>query len=90
MQLDEAAREVTIEGEPLEFGVLRELDRARGAVSRSQLVEAVWDTSYTGGSNVVDAVVHSVREKLGPHGGAIETVRGVGYRLREGWTTEPV
>jgi DNA-binding response OmpR family regulator len=49
----------------------------------------VWETSFTGGSNVVDAVVHALRAKLGPHGDAVETVRGVGYRLREGWTTEP-
>ena len=34
-------------------------------------------------------IVHSLREKLGAHGDAVETVRGVGYRLREGWTTEP-
>jgi DNA-binding response OmpR family regulator len=70
--------------------VLQRLERARGrTVTRRELLEAVWETSYTGGSNIVDAVVHSLREKLGPHGDAVETVRGVGYRLREGWTTEP-
>jgi Transcriptional regulatory protein, C terminal/AAA ATPase domain len=94
IQLNESAHEVVIEGNRtqltrLEFGVLRELDLARGAVSRARLLETVWETSFTGGSNVVDAVVHSLREKLGPHGDAVETVRGIGYRLREGWTTEP-
>jgi Transcriptional regulatory protein, C terminal len=94
LQLDENAREVVIEGArtqltPLEFGVLRRLEQAGGrAVSRRDLLEAVWGTTYTGGSNVVDAVMHSLREKLGSHGEAVETVRGIGYRLREGWTTE--
>jgi Transcriptional regulatory protein, C terminal len=95
LALDETAREVVVEGSrisltPLEFGVLQRLERARGrAVTRKELLEAVWETSFTGGSNVVDAVVHALRAKLGPHGDAVETVRGVGYRLREGWTTEP-
>jgi hypothetical protein len=95
LALDETAREVVVEGSrisltPLEFGVLQRLEQARGrAVTRRELLEAVWETSFTGGSNVVDAVVHALREKLGPHGDAVETVRGVGYRLREGWTTEP-
>jgi hypothetical protein len=35
------------------------------------------------------AGIHSLREKLGAHADAVETVRSVGYRLREGWTTEP-
>jgi hypothetical protein len=95
LALDETAREVVVEGSrisltPLEFGVLQRLERARGrAVTRRELLEAVWETSFMGGSNVVDAVVHALREKLGPHGDAVETVRGVGYRLREGWTAEP-
>jgi DNA-binding response OmpR family regulator len=95
LALDETAREVVVEGTrisltPLEFGVLQRLEQARGrAVRRKELLEAVWETSFTGGSNVVDAVIHALRERLGPHGDAVETVRGVGYRLREGWTTEP-
>jgi hypothetical protein len=88
IRLDETAREVVIEGArtslaPLEFGVLQALHGAGGrAVTRRELLHAVWETDYTGGSNVVDAVVHSLREKLGVHGSAVETVRGVGYRLR--------
>jgi hypothetical protein len=96
LQLDETSHEVVIEGSrigltPLEFGVLQRLESAHGrAVTRAELLESVWETSFTGGSNVVDAVVHSLRERLRPHGNAVETVRGVGYRLREGWTTQPV
>jgi hypothetical protein len=95
LRLDEASHEVGVEGmriglTPLEFGVLERLEQAHGrAVTRAELLESVWETSFTGGSNVVDAVVHSLREKLAANADAVETVRGVGYRLREGWTTEP-
>jgi hypothetical protein len=88
LRLDETANEVVVEGEPisltpLEFGVLARLDRAAGrAVTRRDLLESVWGTSFTGGSNVVDAVIHSLREKLSVHADAVQTVRNVGYRLR--------
>jgi DNA-binding response OmpR family regulator len=94
LRLDATANEVVVEGKPisltpLEFGVLAQLEQANGrAVSRRELLESVWGTTFTGGSNVVDAVVHSLREKLSAHADAVETVRSVGYRLREGWTTE--
>ena len=88
LRLDESANEVFLNGEPvsltpLEFGVLARLDRAGGRpVTRRDLLESVWDTSFTGGSNVVDAVVHSLREKLGAEADMVQTVRSVGYRLR--------
>ncbi len=67
----------------LEFGVLRALYERRGRpVSRVDLIGSAWGTSYTGGSNVVDVVVRGLRRKLGDHAARIETVRGVGYRLR--------
>ena len=88
LRLDPRANEVFVEGEPvsltpLEFGVLAQLESAGGrAVTRRELLESVWGTSFSGGSNVVDAVVHSLREKLGAHAEAVQTVRSVGYRLR--------
>jgi hypothetical protein len=88
LRLDESANEVFLDGEPvsltpLEFGVLAQLEQAGGRpLSRRELLETVWGTSFTGGSNVVDAVVHSLREKLGSHADTVQTVRGVGYRLR--------
>jgi AAA ATPase domain len=90
IRLDESAHEVILDGTPtaltpLEFGVLRVLEGAGGrVVSRRELLREVWETDYQGGSNVVDAVVHSLREKLGVHAPAVETVRGAGYRLRAG------
>jgi DNA-binding response OmpR family regulator len=58
------------------------------AVSRRQLIEEVWGYGFDGGSNIVDAVVHSLRRKLGAQGTLVETVRGVGYRLPEGWESQ--
>ena len=45
----------------------------------------VWHTDFTGGSNVVDAVMRSLRRKLGHEAVVLETVRGSGYRLRADW-----
>lgn len=86
--LDGDARELVVDGArvaltPLEFGVIKYLSDHEGrAVSRTDLLRHVWDTHYYGGSNVVDAVVRSLRRKLGPHARRIETVTGVGYRFR--------
>jgi hypothetical protein len=89
--LDEDARELTVRGRavtltPLELGLFRHLREREGrTVSRRELLREVWHTEYAGGSNVVDAVVRSLRLKLGPAAPAVETVRGGGYRLRADW-----
>lgn len=86
--LDREARELVLEEgrvalTPLEYGVMQYLVARQGkAVSRSELLRSVWGTRYEGGSNVVDAVVRTLRRKLGRHASLIETVTGVGYRLR--------
>ena len=87
--LDEQARELVVNGSrisltPLEFGVLAYLvARPNRAVARYELVEAVWGYGKEAStSNVVETVVRSVRQKLGAHRNALETVRGVGYRYR--------
>jgi len=88
--LDAEARELVLGAQrvaltPLEFGVIAHLARREGkAVSRSELLCEVWGTRYEGGSNVVDAIVHSLRHKLGERADCVETVTGVGYRLRQG------
>ena len=86
--LDERDRSVDLGGariqlSPLEFGVLSTLAAHPAApVSRADLLREVWGTSYDGGSNTVDVVIRSLRRKLGAVADRIETVRGVGYRLR--------
>jgi len=83
-----AARELLLDGQrialtPLEFGVMALLESRSGeAVSRDELLRQVWGHAHEGGSNVVDAVVRGLRRKCGQHADMLETVRGVGYRLR--------
>lgn len=67
----------------LEFGVMRFLqDRPGIAVSRYDLMEAVWGYRSETASNVVDVAVRSLRRKLGAEAHSVETVRGTGYRYR--------
>ncbi|MGH2739055.1 MAG: response regulator transcription factor [Actinomycetota bacterium] len=69
-----------------EFALLEFFMRHPGEVlTRTKLIEHVWDFAYEGDSNVVDVYVRYLREKIDrPYGrDSIETVRGTGYRLRE-------
>jgi two-component system, OmpR family, response regulator len=91
IRLDPAAREVTRDGRrvpltPKEFALLEVLLRRAGeAVTRFELLEAAWDHAYENRSNVVDVYMRYLRDKVDRPFGAtsIETVRGVGYRLRD-------
>ena len=86
--LDADARELVLDGRrvaltKLECDVLRHLrDREDQPVAREALLRDVWGYEWTGGSNVVDVAVSGLRRKLGDRAAALETVRGVGYRLR--------
>ena len=68
-----------------EFALLELFMRRPGiALSRTQLLDGAWDIAFESRSNVVDVYVRYLREKIDrPFGrDSIETVRGVGYRLR--------
>ncbi len=88
--LDPAAKTVTVDGERVdlsakEFALLELFLRHPGEVlTRSRILDHVWDFAYDGGSNVVDVYVRYLREKVDRRFGRdwIETVRGHGYRLR--------
>ncbi len=86
--LDSDARELVLDGRriklsKLECDVLAYLrDREDQVVARDALLRDVWGYEWTGGSNVVEVAVSGLRRKLGARAGALETVRGVGYRLR--------
>jgi two-component system alkaline phosphatase synthesis response regulator PhoP len=67
-----------------EFALLTFLARRPGwAFSRSQIVDAVKGADYPVTERSVDVQVAGLRRKLGEHGHYIETVRGVGYRVRK-------
>jgi len=86
--LDTDAHELVINNQrlgltPLEFSLMSYLSEREGTViSRDELLSTVWGYDYNGGSNVVDAMVRSLRKKLGDYASCIETATGVGYRLR--------
>lgn len=68
---------------PLEFKLVEYLEGLDGATAtRDQILDHVWGFHSTGSSNVVDAVVKSLRRKMSDKAARIETVRGFGYRWR--------
>jgi two-component system, OmpR family, response regulator RegX3 len=85
--VDTRARRVQLAGReleltPKEFDLLTVLASDAGAaISRRRLLEEVWETSWYGSSKTIDVHIASLRRKLGDPG-LIETVRGVGFRLR--------
>jgi two-component system phosphate regulon response regulator PhoB len=85
--LDKTAHRATVQGEPVdltatEFRLLATLMERQGRVqSRAQLLETVWQAQPDIQTRTVDMHVQRLRQKLGPAGDAIETVRGAGYRL---------
>ena len=86
--LDLVSREVTRAGAPValqprEFALLAFLLRHAGRpVSKTMILENVWDYSFDPQTNVVDVVVSRLRAKLDPGHQRLETVRGVGYIFR--------
>jgi DNA-binding response OmpR family regulator len=87
--LDEIRHQVTVDNRPValtaqEFVVLETLMRQAGrAMSRDELMDRAWPFGAEVTPNAVEAYVHRLREKLNGAGHWIETVRGVGYRLRD-------
>jgi hypothetical protein len=66
----------------LEFEVFKYLfERPGNVVERASLLRDVWGYDYAGGSNVIEALMKSLRRKLGSRAAAIQTVRGLGYRF---------
>ncbi|MEE1130712.1 MAG: response regulator transcription factor [Caryophanon sp.] len=85
--LNEAARDVTYNGETVEL-TQREFDllhhfllNKNNVQTREQLLNAVWGFDYYGDTNVVDVYVRYLRQKLDPS--SIQTVRGVGYVIKD-------
>jgi len=85
LTLDPATRLVTVSGRPVtltprEFTLLEYLIRNAGrVVSKTEILDHVWDSAMDTDPNAVEVYVGYLRRKLGH--AALETVRGVGYRL---------
>jgi two-component system, OmpR family, phosphate regulon response regulator PhoB len=88
LRVDFEAHKATIDGEEIiltatEFKLLVELIRSRGKVlTRDQLLDKVWGYQFEGYARTVDTHIRRLRQKLGKYSQWVETVRGVGYRLR--------
>ena len=88
LALDLLARTATrgpesIELQPREFMLLEYLMRnANRSVTKTMILEHVWDYSFDPQTNVVDVLVHRLRAKIDPDKTRLHTVRGVGYVLR--------
>lgn len=95
IEVDRAAHRVYSEGDEveltrIEYRLLEVLMERRGRVqTRRQLLQAAWDTNAQIETRTVDMHVARLRSKLGKPGNLIETVRGVGYRLRGGTELAP-
>jgi two-component system phosphate regulon response regulator PhoB len=89
LSIDVDRHEVMVRKKPVrltatEFKLLLELASRRGRVlTREHLLDKVWGYTYEGYARTVDTHVRRLRERLGPCGAYIETLRGVGYRFRE-------
>ena len=92
IHVDPARRTVRVDDEPvdltaLEFNLLAALARRPGIVAvRAELLESVWGPAYAGDDHLLDVHIANLRRKLHDEPAAprfIETVRGVGFRLRE-------
>jgi two-component system OmpR family response regulator len=88
LQLDLVRREVTRAGEqmelqPREFALLEYLMRHAGrVVTKTMILERIFDYSFDPQTNVVDVLIHRLRAKVDPDKNLIHTTRGVGYVLK--------
>jgi len=87
IHIDLLLREVTVDGRPVslsarEFSLLKAFaTHPRQVLSRQELLSIAWGMQFDTRTNLVDVYVRYLRRKLGEH--IIETVHGVGYRLRD-------
>src|SRR4051794_21774421 len=89
LRLDPSRHLVTRAGTPIEltpkeFGLLHFLIRNRGhVVTKTQILESVWDANYDGDPNILEVYISYLRRKVDQPFGRplITTVRGIGYRL---------
>ena len=75
-------RDVTLTYKEYEM-LLYMMNNKGSVVSRSVLLDKIWNTDFEGESRTVDVHIRTLRQKLGDAGKCIETVRNVGYRMCE-------
>lgn len=87
IEMDDMRHRVSVDGEDVEltfkeYALLKFLlEHCGTAVTRDELMKAVWGFAFTGETRTVDMHVKTLRKKLGKGGDCIRTVRNVGYQL---------
>jgi len=87
IQMDKAAHQVLIDGEPVElsykeFELLAYFIENKGiALSRERILNSVWNYDYFGDARTIDTHVKKLRSKMGEKGEMIKTIWGMGYKL---------
>jgi len=87
LEINVKGRSVAVGGVPLdlsmkEFELLLYMINNEGmALSRDQILNAVWDYNYFGDARTVDTHIKKLRQKLGDKGSFIKTIRGLGYKF---------
>jgi len=85
--VDRAAHSVTIEGEPVDLSykefelLVFFMENIGMALSREKILNSVWNYDYYGDARTIDTHVKKLRSKMGPKGGLIKTIWGLGYKL---------
>ena len=86
-KFDETSAQILLDGEPVEltfkkYELLKYLmSNLNHVMPREKILADVWGFDYEGESRTVDMHIQTLRQKLGDAGGAIKTVRSVGYKL---------
>ena len=89
IRLDDYSRKVAVDGEHIEltfkeYELLKYLlTNLNCVMPREKIISDVWGFDYEGETRTVDMHIKTLRQKLGKAGGAIKTVRSVGYKLGE-------
>ena len=87
LEIDVAGRSVTVDGQkanltPKEIDLLLYMvDHRNTALSRTKLLEEVWNYDYFGDDRTVDTHIKMLRHNLGPYRDYVVTVRGMGYKF---------
>lgn len=77
-------QETPINLTPREYDLLLYLAQNKNvALTREQILDAVWNFEYFGDARTVDTHIKNLRMKLGPSGSVLKTVRGRGYRMED-------
>jgi DNA-binding response OmpR family regulator len=87
--IDTSRHKILVKNKPVEFTqmefklLVTFIERAGRVQTREQLLEDVWNIDSTIDTRTIDTHIKRIREKLGKTGACIETVRGLGYRLKD-------